>query len=46
MNFIEQLFGLAPDNGSGTFELLLLAVPFVIVSLLYLGRSGLRKRRR
>lgn len=27
MDFIERLFGLAPDGGSGLFEFLLFAVP-------------------
>ena len=35
MDFIEKLFGLAPDGGSGTFELLLIAVP--VAGLCYLA---------
>jgi hypothetical protein len=27
MNFIERLFGVAPDGGSGSFELLQFLVP-------------------
>ena len=39
MDFIEKLFGLSPDGGSGTFELLLIAVP--VVGLCYFA---LRRR--
>jgi hypothetical protein len=27
MDFIERLFGVSPDNGSGVFEVLLFGVP-------------------
>ena len=27
MDFIEQIFGISPDGGSGSLELLLLAIP-------------------
>ena len=42
MDFIERIFGFAPDGGDGMFELLLFAVP--IVGLVVLRH--LRKRRR
>lgn len=29
MQFVEQLFGMAPDGGSGSLEFLLLAIPIV-----------------
>jgi len=29
MSFIEELFGLSPDDGSGVLELLLLVVPLL-----------------
>ena len=35
MDFIEQLFGMAPDGGSGALELLLFAVP--IAGLCYIA---------
>jgi hypothetical protein len=35
MDFIERLFGFAPDGGDGSFELLLFAIPLVVVALLY-----------
>jgi hypothetical protein len=39
MDFIEQLFGFSPDGGSGVFELLLFAVPIVVLSILYAART-------
>jgi len=42
MDFIERLFGISPDGGSGTFELMLLLVPILIVASLARGR---RRRR-
>jgi hypothetical protein len=42
MNFIEQIFGISPDGGSGAFELLLFLVPVVGIYLLYRLRT--RKR--
>ena len=40
MDFIERLFGLSPDAGSGWFEFLLFAVPLAGVAVLW------RRRRR
>jgi hypothetical protein len=40
MDFIEQLFGLSPDGGSGWFEFLLFAVPLAGIAYL-----AWRKRR-
>jgi hypothetical protein len=34
MDFIERIFGISPDAGSGTFEMILVLVPLVIVGLL------------
>ena len=34
MDFIERLFGLAPDGGSGMFELLLFAIPIAGIVVL------------
>jgi hypothetical protein len=42
MDFIERIFGVSPDSGSGSFELLLFLVPVVGILLLYRMRS--RKR--
>jgi hypothetical protein len=38
MYFIEQLFGLSPDGGSGSVEFLLFAVPVLGVGFLNLWR--------
>jgi hypothetical protein len=40
MDFIEQVFGLSPDGGTGWFEFLLFAVP--LVGIVWLAR---RRRR-
>lgn len=40
MDFIEKLFGFAPDGGNGSFEFLLFAVP--LAGIVYLA---LRRRR-
>jgi hypothetical protein len=39
MDFIERIFGFAPDNGSGSLEFLLFVIPLV-------GCAWLLKRRR
>lgn len=33
MHFIEQIFGLSPDGGSGLTEFLLLLIPLAALSL-------------
>jgi hypothetical protein len=33
MDFIEKLFGISPDGGSGTLEICLLAIPFILLGL-------------
>jgi hypothetical protein len=38
MDFIEQLFGVSPDGGSGTLEFLLFVIP-VVCLILYWARS-------
>ena len=43
MDFIERLFGFAPDGGNGSLELLLFAIPIVGLAILYVAR---RQRRR
>jgi hypothetical protein len=45
MDFIEQIFGIAPDGGSGSLELLLLAVPLAGLAILGLVRRAQRQRR-
>lgn len=44
MDFIETLFGLSPDGGSGWFEFLLFAVP--LAGIAWLGRRRVLQRRR
>lgn len=39
MDFIERIFGIAPDNGNGWFEVLLFLIPVVLVAV-----DRLRKR--
>ena len=41
MDFIERIFGISPDGGSGAFEFLLFAVPVVGI----LAILAWRKRR-
>jgi hypothetical protein len=45
MDFIERLFGIAPDGGSGTLEFLLLAIPILAAGLWWLRRSAPRRQR-
>jgi hypothetical protein len=42
MDFIERIFGISPDGGSGSLELLLFLVPLFGISLFFVLRS--RKR--
>ena len=45
MDFIERLFGVSPDGGSGAFEFLLFAIPAAILTWrLYERRRALRIR--
>jgi hypothetical protein len=45
MDFIEKIFGFAPDGGSGTFELLLFAIPIAGICYLVLRRRLRRQRK-
>jgi hypothetical protein len=45
MNFIEQIFGISPDGGSGTLEFLFFAIPVIGLCILYWFRSLRNKRR-
>jgi hypothetical protein len=45
MDFIEQIFGISPDGGSGAFEFLLFAIPFVGLYLIYRVRAMRNKRK-
>jgi hypothetical protein len=44
MHFIEQIFAIAPDGGSGGLEFLLLAVP--LVGIAYLAQRVRQRRSR
>ena len=46
MDFIERLFGFAPDNGSGFIEYLVLAIPLAVAILTPIARRCLRITRR
>ena len=43
MDFVERIFGISPDGGSGSFEVLLLLIPIAGVLLIALLR-GLGRR--
>jgi len=44
MDFIERLFGVSPDAGSGTLEMVLLLLPILGLYVLYRMRSRKGKR--
>ena len=46
MDFIEKIFGIAPDGGSGSLEVLLFLLPVVGLYLLYRLRANARRRKR
>jgi hypothetical protein len=39
LDFIERIFGIAPDGGSGLLEVLLFVIPLVGVLALWQGRK-------
>lgn len=43
MDFIERIFGIAPDGGSGALEFLLAAIPIAGICYLVLRRRFRRK---
>lgn len=45
MNFIEQLFGIAPDGDSGVLEFVLFALPLAGILWIALRRRHAAKRR-
>lgn len=45
MDFIEKIFGFSPDGGSGSFELLLFALPVAGICYLVLRRRMRRQRK-
>ena len=38
MDFIERIFGISPDGGSGTFEVLLFLIPIAGIVIIHLWR--------
>jgi hypothetical protein len=44
MDFIEKIFGVSPDGGSGSFELLLFTVP--VIALLAIRAWRQRSKRK
>ena len=46
MDFIERIFGVAPDGGSGSLEFLLFAIPIAGLCYLALRRRLRRQPRR
>jgi hypothetical protein len=44
MDFIERLFGIAPDGGSGWFEFLLFAVPLAGIAWLWQRRRAAHRK--
>jgi hypothetical protein len=46
MDFIERIFGLAPDGGSGSLELLLFLIPLAGLAWLIRHRRALSKQKR
>ncbi len=45
MDFIERIFGVSPDGGSGLFEWLMLLVAACVVAGVFLRRRARRLRR-
>jgi hypothetical protein len=46
MDFIERLFGMSPDGGNGTYELLLFAVVMLLVAYVARRRRQATQRLR
>jgi hypothetical protein len=44
MDFIERIFGVSPDGGSGSFEAMLLFLPFAAIAAFIWYRRGKRTR--
>jgi hypothetical protein len=45
MDFIEKIFGIAPDGGDGTFEFLLFAIPLIGICFVAWRRRATRRSR-
>jgi hypothetical protein len=44
MDFIERIFGIAPDGGSGALELMLFLIPIVILAAAWAWRMRSTRR--
>jgi len=45
MDFIERIFGISPDNGSGTFEASIIILVIMIVGAAYFWHRQYRRRK-
>ena len=45
MDFIERIFGISPDGGSGTLEFAIFAIPLVVLYLVYKARFASTKEK-
>jgi hypothetical protein len=45
MDFVERIFGISPDGGNGTFELMLFAIPVLMAGLVFLVRRLSRRNK-
>jgi hypothetical protein len=46
VDFIERIVGFSPDNGNGTFELLLFMIPIIGILVIVRWQRGWLGRRR
>jgi hypothetical protein len=46
MDFIEKIFGIAPDGGSGSLEVVLFLIPILAATIVVFLRSRSQSRRR
>jgi hypothetical protein len=44
MDFIERIFGVSPDGGSGSFEFLLFAIPIIAIVAIWAFRNRSRRK--
>lgn len=44
MDFIERIFGISPDGGSGLFEVLLFLIPIVGIIIIYTWRRRISRK--
>ena len=45
MDFIEKIFHISPDQGSGSFEVLLILLSLGILSFFFVWRAKIAKRK-